>query len=131
MDSGTPSDTPVKRRPAALKILAAGAAWRLFGTRGSARTLLAAVSGEDEQNRMLAGMSLVRAGRRSFDMIDSELRADLATAPALRLLPDIDPPRARAVMERVIDEGPAHRRGAAHECLDRLDRIETSESGGK
>jgi hypothetical protein len=99
--------------------------------RGSAETLLAAIATGDEQSRMLAGMSLVRAGRRSFEMIESKLSAGLAGASALRLLPDIDQPRARVVMERVIDEGPADLRGAAHECLELLDRIEASESGGK
>jgi hypothetical protein len=124
-------DTPVKRRPATLKILAAGVAWRWLGTRRSAETLMAAVAARDEQSRMLAGMSLVGAGRRSFDMIEAKLRAGEAPAPALRLLADIDQPRARAVMERVIDEGPAELRGTAGECLELLDRIAASESGGK
>jgi hypothetical protein len=49
----------------------------------------------------------------------------------LRLLADIDQPRARDVMERVIDAGPAELRGTAGECLELLDRIAASESGGK
>lgn len=92
---------------------------------------MAAVAGDDEQHRMLAGMSLVRAGRRSFDLIETKVRAGDASAPALRLLADIDPPRARGVMKRVVDEGPADLRDAACDCLELIDRIEASEFGGK
>lgn len=121
----------MKRKPSTLQILAAGAAWRLLGIRGSGETLLAAVAGGDEQSRMLAGMSLVRAGRRSFDLIEGKLRAGQVAPPVLRLLPDIDQPRARAVMQQIIEKGPADLRAAAGESLELLDRIEASESGDK
>ena len=116
------------RKPSSFSILAAGAAWRLLGARGPGETLLAALAGEDEQNRMLAGMSLVRGGQRSFELIERKLRAGKASAAALRLLPDIDESKSRAVMEQVVEHGPDELRGTARDCLDLLDRMEASES---
>ena len=72
------------------RVLMAGVLWRLFGRRASAATLLEAFAADNEQNRVLAGMSLVRAGGRTFDLIESEIAAGRASPRVLRLLPDID-----------------------------------------
>ena len=97
--------------------------WRLFGTRWSAETLLDAMSGENEQNRMLAGISLVRAGNRSFDLVEEKIARGEVTESALRLLPDIDEGRARKLLDSVVaSEGELS--GTAKECLDTLDLIE-------
>ena len=60
------------------RVLAAGVLWRLFGRRASARTLLEAFAADNEQNRMLAGISLVRAGQRSFDLIENEIQPEIS-----------------------------------------------------
>lgn len=97
--------------------------WRLFGTRWSGETLLDAMSGENEQNRMLAGISLVRAGNRSFDLVEEKIARGEVTESALRLLPDIDEGRAKKLLDSVVaSEGELS--GTARECLDTLDRIE-------
>lgn len=108
------------------RVLAAGLLWRWFGSRGSADTLLEAVASQDEQNRMLAGMSLVRAGEKSFDLIEDQIDTGEATPPAVRLLPDIDPGRARGVMEKVSTSG-GDLVETATECIDTIDRIESVE----
>jgi radical SAM superfamily enzyme with C-terminal helix-hairpin-helix motif len=109
-----------------LRVLAAGVMWRFFGARSSADTLLEAVSSQDEQNRMLAGMSLVKAGDRSFDLIEDQIDTGEATPSAVRLLPDIDLHRARDVMEKVATRG-GDLVETATECIDTIDRIESVE----
>lgn len=97
--------------------------WRLFGRRQSAETLFEAMSGTNEQNRMLAGISLVKAGRRSFKFIEQKIAAGDATPTLIRLLPDIDACAARDVLTRVVgNQGELAE--TASECIDTLDRIE-------
>ena len=97
--------------------------WRLFGTRKSAETLFDAMSGDSEQNRMLAGISLVRGGRRSFEFIEQKVDAGSATPPVIRLLSDIDASAARDVLNRVVDSQ-GELAETARQCIDTLDRIE-------
>ena len=110
-------------------MLMAGALWRTVGLARSGRTLLEAFSGEDEQNRMLAGMSLVGAGDRSFDLIEDEIEAGRAVPDVLQLLTDIDHDRARAVITPLA-QGDGQLASAATECLATLDRIEADEAQG-
>ena len=112
-----------------VRVLAAGALWRTLGLGGSARTLLQAFACDNEQNRMLAGMSLVRAGQRSFDLIEREIAAGRATPGMLRLLPDIDHERARSVIAPLA-EGEEELAAAAQACMSTLDRIEADEAQG-
>jgi hypothetical protein len=105
------------------RVLAAGLMWRLFGTRRSAETLFDAMSGANEQNRMLAGISLVKGGQRSFDFIEQKVDAGSATPPVIRLLSDIDASAARDVLNRVADSQ-SELAETARECIDTLDRIE-------
>lgn len=118
MGSGTPSS---------IKVLVAGTSWRLFGSRRAAKTLLAAMSGDNEQNRMLAGMSLVKAGDRSFDLIEKKIGAGEASAPIIRLLADIDGPRARVVLEKIARDSSGDTKDAAKQCIALLDRIDALE----
>jgi hypothetical protein len=109
-----------------LRVLTAGLLWRWFGAKGSADTLLDAVDSQDEQNRMLAGMSLVKAGDKSFDLIEDQIDTGQATPSAVRLLPDIDPHRARGVMEKVSTTG-GDLVETATECIDTINRMESVE----
>ena len=90
MACGASSDIPMSEGISPLRVIAAGASWRMFGSRRAGSTLLRAMSADNEQNRMLAGMSLVKAGQRSFDLIEEKVKAGEAAAPVIRLLPDID-----------------------------------------
>jgi hypothetical protein len=113
------------------RVIAAGTSWRLFGSRRAAETLLLAASGDNEQNRMLAGMSLVKGGKRSFDLIEDQLAAGKATAPLLQLLPDIDAVRAREVLHTVVQGEPGEITETAQRCIDLLDRIDELEEEGR
>lgn len=105
------------------KVLLAGISWRLLGSRRAAETLLDAVSGDDEQLHMLAGISLVKAGQRSFDLIEEKIEAGAASAPIIRLLPDIGGEKARALLEKIASGKSGDKVEAASECLQLLDRI--------
>ncbi|MDJ0812416.1 MAG: hypothetical protein QNJ23_01710 [Woeseiaceae bacterium] len=112
-----------------LRVLMAGALWRTLGLATSANTLLEAFAGENEQSRMLAGMSLVRAGKRTFDLIENEIAAGRASPRLLRLLPDIDHVRARHVIAPIA-AGEDELAAAARECVATMDRIEADEAQG-
>ena len=127
MGSGTSSNEAHKRRLSPFRVIAAGTSWRLFGSQRAAETLLQAASSDDEQNRMLAGMSLVKGGQRSFDLIENQLAAGKASAPLLRLLPDIDAVRAREVLDKAVQGEPGEIAETARECIDLLDRIDELE----
>lgn len=114
MGSGTSSS---------IKVFAAGVSWRLFGSERAGETLLDAMAGEEEQNRMLAGISLVKAGQRSLDLIEEKIVSGEATAPVIRLLPDIAGERARGLLEQVAAGEAGGKADAAVESIELLDRI--------
>lgn len=88
------------------------------------------MSGDNEQNRMLAGMALVKAGRRSFELIEKKIAAGQASARVIRLLPDIGGAKARAVLSEIADGEPGEIRDAARECISLLDRIDALDEKG-
>ena len=109
--------------------MVAGVLWRAFGSARSATTLLQAFAGEHEQDRMLAGISLVRAGERSFDLIANEIAAGRASPRLLRLLPDIDHERARTLIAPLA-AGEGELASAAQDCIATLDRIDADAAQG-
>jgi radical SAM superfamily enzyme with C-terminal helix-hairpin-helix motif len=111
------------RPRSAFRVITAGIAWRLFGSRKGGSLLLKAMAADDEQNRMLAGMSLVKAGDRSFRLIESEINNDSASAALIRLLPEIGGEDARRLLEGIAAGGPHELAEAATECIDLLDRM--------
>ena len=130
MTCGMPSDISMNQRISPFRIIAAGAAWRVFGSRRAAETLLQAMSGDDEQSRMLAGMSLVKGGQRSFELIKEKVEAGAASAPVIRLLPDINGAKARSVLRKIAAGEPGELKDAAKECIDLLDRMDALEPDG-
>lgn len=104
-------------------LLREGFAWKRFGRAAAGRHLLETLEGGDEQERMLAGISLVRAGDRSVDLIETAVRDESASPRAVRLLADIGSERARAVLaETAAAPGPTAE--AAEEALRRLEAID-------
>jgi hypothetical protein len=104
-------------------LIRAGFAWRAFGWSGAGATLLEAVAGGGEQERMLAGMSLVKAGERSLDLIEEAYTSGNATPQMARLVADIGGPRSRPMLAAMASEaGPLA--DAATESLNLLDRID-------
>jgi hypothetical protein len=120
---GTSCDGPMKKEMSAGRVIAAGLSWRLFGSRRAGATLLQAMSEEDEQNRMLAGMSLVKAGQRSLRLIESNVNDEKGSVPLIRLLPDIGGEEARNLLEIIAARESGDMAEAATECIDLLDRV--------
>lgn len=110
-------------RRSPFRVLAAGLAWRWFGSRGSAETLYDAMAGDDEQNRMLAGMSFVRAGERSVDFIEHKIDAGEVSPRIIRLLPDLDEARARPLLARVAASASGDVAETARQCIAELDEL--------
>ena len=113
----------MKKKAGPFKVLLAGMAWRTFGSGEAGATLLEAMSGDDEQQRMLAGMSLVKAGDRTIGLIEQTLGKGRATPPLVRLLGDLGGPRALAMLEEIASGSPEDLAKAAGESLDLLERI--------
>lgn len=101
----------------------AGVSWRLIGSRRAGEILLNALSGDDEQNRMLAGMSLVKAGQRSLRLIENKINDEKGSVPLILLLPDIGGEDARDLLEIIAARNSGDMAEAATECIDLLDRV--------
>jgi hypothetical protein len=106
-----------------IKVISAGAAWRTFGYTQAGEVLLNALSSDDEQQRMLAGMSLVKAGERSIELIANAAASGRASPAAVRLLADLSGPRCRALLTKIAAE-PGDLGMAANQSLKLLDRID-------
>jgi radical SAM superfamily enzyme with C-terminal helix-hairpin-helix motif len=106
------------------KVLLAGTAWRTFGSNDAGQTLLDAMSGGDEQDRMLAGMSLVKAGDRSIGLVQEAIASNRASPEIIRLLADLGGPKARSILNEVATGKPGELKDAAEQSLDLLNRIE-------
>lgn len=110
------------------KVLLAGTTWRMLGTSNAGQTLLEAMSGDDEQERMLAGMSLVKAGDRSIDLIQQAIASNRASPAVIRLLADMDGPKAREILKEIAAGESVELRDAAEQSLDLLKRIDSLDS---
>lgn len=109
-----------------LKVIGAGLAFRSVGSEGAGYTLLEAFSGDDEQEKLLAGISLVKAGGRSVDLIEKARGTGRLTPEVVRLLADIGGSRSRALLAE-ISQGEDSVAAAATESLQVLDQIESME----
>jgi hypothetical protein len=109
-----------------LKVIGAGLAFRSVGSEGAGYMLLDAFSGDDEQEKMLAGISLVKAGERSVDLVDKARKTGRLTPEVVRLLADIGGSRSRALLTE-ISTGEDSVAVAATESLQVLDQIESIE----
>lgn len=106
------------------KVLLAGTTWRTFGLNDAGRTLLEVMSGSDEQERMLAGMSLVKAGGRSIDLIQEAIASNRASPAIIRLLADLGGPKAHSILEEVANGEQRELKDAAEKSLNLLNRID-------
>jgi hypothetical protein len=104
-------------------VIGAGVAWRTVGYESAGEDLIEAFTSDDEQNRVLAGISLVKAGERSIDLIEKARSTGSLTPELVRLLADIGGPKSQALLRDLADEkGPVA--DAAIESLELLERIE-------
>lgn len=106
-----------------LKVIGAGIAWRTLGATSAGDSLIEVFGSGDEQERTLAGMSIVKAGERSIGLIEKARSAGRLTPSLVRLLADIGGPKARHLLAEISTEsGPLA--AAADESIELLDQIE-------
>lgn len=107
------------------KVLLAGTKWRMLGSDSAGQTLLEAMDTGDEQQRMLAGMSLVKAGGKSVELIKRAIDARQANPALVRLLADFDQQEARAILRQVAENNTGELKAAAEQSLALLQRIDS------
>ena len=116
----------------AARLLTAGAAWRVAGLGSAGRALVAALGRDDETERTVAGIMLVRAGDRSVPLLADALLAGGSPDDLVGPLTSIGTPAARNALRTVAVSteptvGPPAREAAAQALrtlaeIDRLDR---------
>lgn len=112
-----------------LKVIGAGVAWRTVGIESAGEELLEAFTSDDEQDRTLAGISIVKAGERSIDLIEKAGSMGRLSPGLVRLLADIGGPRSKALLNEIAaGEGPVAT--AAMESLELLKQIDSLDSSG-
>lgn len=106
-----------------LKVIGAGIAWRTFGSQSAGMALIETFTSDDEQDRTLAGISLVKAGERSIDLIESTRATGRLTPDLVRLLADIGGRQSKLLLsDLATGDGPVA--DAAVESLELLEQIE-------
>ena len=93
-----------------------------LGSSAAARSLLADLASEDENVRMLAGMFLVRSGRRSLPVLRQALTRREQLPTVLTMLADIAAPESEAEIARFVDDADPEVAQAARLALDVLHR---------
>ncbi len=113
----------------ALWLIGLGFVWRLFGFRPAGRALLRAADRSNEQDRVLAVISLVKAGSRTIDLAESRFRDGRMSPQAIDVVASIEHPRTRPLLEDVArGDGPTA--VAAAEALVQLDKADEMTRGG-
>ena len=107
-----------------LKVIGKGIAWRTVGAESAGDDLIQVFESGDEQDRALAGMSIVKAGERSIHLIERARSEGRLTPSLVRLLADIGGPKSRALLGEIA-AGSGSVAQAAVESLDLLDQIES------
>ena len=105
-----------------VKLLAAGAAWRIAGLGAAGRTLVDAAADEVETEQTLAGMLLVKAGDRSVPLVANALAAGVTSLGLVDVLASIGTPEARGALGAIaVAEGKVG--AAAADAIRTLDEI--------
>jgi hypothetical protein len=89
-----------------------------LGSAAAARSLLADLSSADENVRTLAGMFLVRNGRRSLPVLRQALARREQLPTVLTMLADIAAPESEAEIGRFVDDADPEVAQAARMALD-------------
>lgn len=112
--------------PGSAALLAAAAAWRL-GVTAAGRKLVDALSSADENERLIAGMMLVKGGDKAVPLLRDELQHPRNLPHLLRVIGDAAPEAFKDTLEHYMShEDPAVRRAAQ----DALKAAAAARSGG-
>ena len=105
----------------ALSTLGKSAALRL-GSQTAARHLLNDMDSDDENVRMLAGMFLVKSGRRALPALCDALARREQLPTVLTMLGDIAAPESEAEIAKFVDDTDPAVAAAARMAVDALSR---------
>ena len=105
----------------ALSTFGKSAALRL-GSTGAGRGLVADLHSDDETVRMLAGMFLVRNGRRSLPVLREALARREQVPTVLTMLGDIATDESAALIRQYVDDADPEIARTARAALDILQR---------
>lgn len=106
---------------ASLRLVGAGLAWRTAGPKSAGRLLLETTRSDDEQERMIAVISLVKAGDRTVDLLSDSYNRGSLQPEALRLLVDIGSEGAERLLGELATES-GDLGDTATQCLETLHR---------
>jgi HEAT repeat protein len=103
-----------------LGLFAHHAAFRAASAPASGRALLRALESDDETTRTIAGMFLVKSGRKSIPYLREAL-AELRSVPiVLQILADIGDPSVEPDIAAFLHDSDAEVRRAANDALETL-----------
>ena len=103
----------------AAKMFAAGAAWKSAGLGVAGRTLVRGLASKDETVRNIAGILMVKAGRKSGPLLAAALKkASHEHAPMLlRILGELGDPQWDGMLERYAENNDPEIAAAARDAM--------------
>lgn len=107
----------------AVKLFAAGSAWRLAGVSAAGRVLVSAVTGLDPDDRVLGGILLARASDRSVPLIASALANGAHPADLVDVLASIGSDAAYATLQTAARSPGPELAASARRALDTIDQM--------
>jgi HEAT repeat protein len=101
----------------AARLFALGALWRGAGVESAGRALVKALESNDENLRTIAGMMLVKAGRRSVPLLQDALARRESLPMALSVLADLGDPSCETAFRAFASDPDPKVAAAAREAL--------------
>jgi hypothetical protein len=98
------------------KLFVAGAAWKA-GSQAAGRLLVGGLASTDENNRLIAGMLLVRGGRRAIPLLEQELEHPRNLPMLLHVMGDVAPDAFKDILERFAADSDPQVSRAARDAL--------------
>ncbi|MCP4307663.1 MAG: hypothetical protein GY788_22875 [bacterium] len=110
------------------RVLATGAAWRMTGMTWAGRSLIDDFVHGDDNERTLAGMSLVQAGDRSVPLVASAIGSGSDPAELVDVIGSIGTDGAREVLAQLSESDDPATTAAAESALQDFDEIRKREA---
>jgi hypothetical protein len=105
------------------RVLATGAAWRVAGVAWAGRSLIDTFVHGDDDERTLAGMSLVQAGDRSVPLVLDAIASGSDPVELIDVIGSIGTADAREALVQLTESGDRSTTNAAASALHTFDEI--------
>lgn len=100
-----------------LPVLLASLVWRVMGIRAAGRALVRDLGTDDEEIRAIAGMMLVKSGRKAEPLLQEALYRRENVSTVLAVLGSIGDPSMEPEIRRFADDKDPQVSKAAHDAL--------------